>query len=117
MNSNRVQITIGVPQGSILGPLLYLLYMYVNDINNSCDGAILSFADDTTLLTSHSDLSELHRNANHYIEGLYEWFCSDRLSLHPIKTNYIVLRPRHMKQNLSEYSIQIGNTVLSTIGN
>ena len=39
-------MTIGVPQGSILGHLLYLLY--VNDINNSCDGAILSFADDTT---------------------------------------------------------------------
>ena len=66
---NRVQMTIGVPQGSILGHLLYLLY--VNDINNSCDGAILSFADDTTLFTSHSDLSELQRNANHYIEGLY----------------------------------------------
>ena len=63
MNSNRVQMTIAVPQGSILGPLMYL--QYVNDINNSCDGTILSFADDTTLLTSHSDLSELHRNVNH----------------------------------------------------
>ena len=45
---------IGVPQGSILGPLLYL--PYVHDINNSFDGAILSFADDTTFFTSHSDL-------------------------------------------------------------
>ena len=65
VNSNRVPMTIGVPQGSILGLLLYLLY--VNDINNSCDGAILSFADDTTLFTSHSNIGELHRNANHYI--------------------------------------------------
>ena len=115
VNSNRVPMTIGVPQGSILGPLLYLLY--VNDINNSCDGAILSFADDTTLFTSHSDIGELYRNANHYIKGLYDWFCSNRLSLNPVKTKYIVLRPRHMKHNLSEYSIQIGNTVLSRIGN
>ena len=84
----------------------FLYLMYVNDINTSCDGSILSFADDTTLCTSHSDIGELHRNANHYIKGSYDWFCSNRLSLNPVKTKYVVLRPRHMTQNLSEYSIQ-----------
>ena len=44
-------------------------------------------------------------------------FFSNRLSLNPVKTKYIALRPRHMKQNISEYSIQIGNTVLSRIDN
>ena len=52
-----------------------------------------------------------------YIEGLYEWFCSNRLSLNPVIPKYIVPRPRHTKQNFSEYFIQIGNTVLSRIGN
>ncbi len=49
--SKAVPIHIGIPQGSILGPLLYLIY--VNDIGNACDGNILSYADDTTLYTSH----------------------------------------------------------------
>ena len=46
VTSHKGQIQIGVPQGSILGPLLYLLC--VSDIRNSCHGMILSFADDTT---------------------------------------------------------------------
>ena len=45
--SQKVPIKIGVPQGSILGSLLYLIC--VNDIGNSCGGNVLSFADDTTL--------------------------------------------------------------------
>ena len=55
--NSKVPMTIGVP---LLGPLLYVLF--VDDINNSCDGAILFFADDPTLFTSHSDLRELHGN-------------------------------------------------------
>ena len=97
--SERVPIKIGVPQGSILGPLLYLIY--VNDIGNSCRGNILSFADDTTLYTSNSNLHELYANANVQVNDLYQWFCSNRLSLNSNKTKYILLRPKHMRENLS----------------
>ena len=48
--------------------------------------------------------------------NLYEWFCSNRLSLNANKTKYIVLRPRHTR-DLSHYNIHIGNTQLSRIGN
>jgi len=60
--SSTVVDRCGVPQGSILGPLLYL--MYVNDIGNSCQCNILSFADDTTLYASHSNINELFSIAN-----------------------------------------------------
>ena len=76
---------------------------------------ILSFADDTTLITSSSNLNELFTNANVYINNLYEWFCSNRLSLNANKTKYIVLRPRHMREDLSQYNIHIGNTQLSRL--
>ena len=115
IKSKMVPIQIGVPQGSILGPLLYLIY--VNDIGNSCNGNILSFADDTTLYMSNSDFTELYANANQQANALYQWFCANKLSLNANKTKYIVIRPKHMKECLSQHSIHIGNTELDRIGN
>ena len=115
VRSQMAHIKIGVPQGSILGPLLYLVY--VNDIGNSCSGSILSFADDATLITSHANLLDLYTIANRNINELFMWFCANKLSLNAGKTKYIVLRPRHMKQNLSLHTVHIGDTVISRIGN
>ncbi len=92
--SQRTPISIGVPQGYILGPLLFLIY--VNDIGNSCQGDILSFADDTTMYTSHSNLALLHENANKQI---------NELSLNAKKTKYIIIRPKYKKQDLNQYSV------------
>ena len=60
-SSSRQVISCGVPQGSILGPLLYVIF--VNDIHRSCDSNIVSFADDTTFYLSHNDLTSLYSNA------------------------------------------------------
>ena len=64
--SSIYQIECGVPQGSILGPLLYLIY--VNDIDMSTTEKILSFADDTFLHLSNSDERELYISANSAIK-------------------------------------------------
>ena len=113
--SNPLPIQCGVPQGSILGPLLYLIY--VNDIYNSCTGNILSFADDTTLYTSHSDIQQLYTTANTHINNLFEWFCANRLSLNANKTKYIVIRPHQKRCNLTGLNIHIDNISLTRIGN
>ena len=92
--SSSKSITCGVPQGSIIGPLLYLIY--VNDIHKSCNSNILSFADDTTLFLSNSDIGSLYEEANKEINSLYMWFCANKLSLNAKKI-YIILKPHSKK--------------------
>ena len=113
--SFSLEIKCGVPQGSILGPLLYLLY--VNDICKACSCEILSFADDTTMYLSDSNIDTLYKNANVEINKLYQWFCANKLSLNATKTKYIVIRPKNKKWNLEQHSILIKDTQLTRIGN
>ena len=112
--SSCIPIKCGVPQGSILGPLLYLIY--VNDIANSCNGNILSFADDTTLYMSNSHLQTLYAQVNKEINNLFTWFCANKLSLNANKTKYILIRPKQKRCDLSTLNIYINNMELNRIG-
>ena len=87
-SSVPVDISLGVPQGSILGPVLFLIY--VNDIQYASKGNILSFADDTTLYMSDSNISSLFTAANRELEHLFNWFCANHLSLNAKKSKYTV---------------------------
>ena len=107
-------IECGVPQGSILGPLLYLIY--VSDIPRAANASILSFADDTLLLLSNQDIHRLYTNANTEGNKLYKWFCSNRLSLNANKTKYTILRSNNQRFNNNEHLLQIDGVKLSQIG-
>ena len=92
--STKRWITCGVPQGSILGPLLFLLY--INDMHNSIKKSTMyHFADDTNLLYSCKTLKELRKVMINDLKLLFAWLCSNRLSLNPTKTEFIVFRPPH----------------------
>ena len=80
-SSQVLDVTCGVPRGSILCPLLFILY--INDMANALPTAnILSFADDTTLYLSHTDIN------------LYKWLCVNILCLNAENSNSVYVRDR-----------------------
>ena len=86
-NTELETITCGVPQGSILGPLLFLLY--VNDLKNATNLLDpIMYADDTNLFLTHKDISYLFETANLQLERINQWFISNKLSLNVSKTKY-----------------------------
>ena len=89
INSSCGILTYGVPQGSILGPLLLLLY--VNDFENS--SSVLSFilfADDSNLFFSDSNINHLVHTVNNELKSAANWFTVNGLPLNTAKTNYML---------------------------
>ena len=96
--SRNASITCGVPQGSVLGPLMFLLY--INDIQNCSDKfQFFLFADDTNLLYADKDLSSQERTVNRELKGLCRWLSSNKLTLNTPKSNFVIFCPRQKKSH------------------
>jgi len=86
--SDSERVTCGVPQGTVLGPLFFL--MYINDMNKlPLKGRFLCFADDTVLFCNSGTWETTFSYATHDINIIKKWLDSNKLSLNILKTNYI----------------------------
>ncbi|KAL1447728.1 hypothetical protein WDU94_003580 [Cyamophila willieti] len=86
--SSPLQTKAGVPQGSVLGPLLFL--HFINDITSADPSAHLTlFADDTTVLVSAQDKVNVFRRAAEVISKIHSWFQTNKLYLNEGKTSYL----------------------------
>ena len=96
--SQETSITSGVPQGSILGPLLFCIF--INDLLLRLTRA--SFADDGTLNTANDNIDNIRRGLQQSLYDVSGWCCRNRMALNPTKTKCMLMatRQKHQKKQL-----------------
>ena len=97
--TNEQKVTCGVPQGSILGPILFLIY--VNDLPSASNLLnTIMFADDTNLFFEHKDISVLFSTVNRGLQNINEWFISTKLSLNVQKMKFPIFHKASRRDDL-----------------
>ena len=105
--SNQRIISHGVPQGSVLGPLLFLLY--INDLHKTAKSStIFHFADDTNFLLIGDSIRTIQTQLNADLKNLYRWLLANKISLNVSKTELIVFKRPQTK--IPELKIKINGS-------
>ena len=93
-------LTCGVPQGTILGPLLFLIY--INDLPNClthCDPSM--YADDTHITYADNDVTVIQRRLNEDLNNIYNWLTANKLTLNLTKTEFMLIGSRQRLSTLA----------------
>lgn len=111
--SSSHPIDYGTPQGSTLGPLLFLIF--INDIFKlKLNGKIVMFADDAALNYSSTDLDELHRMMSEDIATLCNWLEANKLTLNINKSKFMLIHPKQTSKKFT-FDLQVNNTPIEQV--
>ena len=99
------EINRGVPQGSILGPILFLIY--INDLKNCTSLLTLLFADDSSFLISGKNFNELVEILNSELKKICDWFRCNEMSLNAKKTKFMIFNKKENSIIWDEIDIKL----------
>ena len=107
--SDKALISCGVPQGSILRPLLLLLF--INDMVQAVNCDLLLYVDDTGLIFQHKDINIIEQQLNRNFSNICDWFVDNKLSIHfgEDKTKSILFAPLNKCKKLRKLNISYGS--------
>ena len=110
--SEVLRVLCGVPQGSVLGPLLFIIY--INDMDRCSELNTVLFADDAVLTMSHKFAKQLQFKFNQEVNKLHHWLIANKLTLNLSKTKFMLFSKKRTKKskekkfkiNINKYSIK-----------